>query len=394
MRSSKLRLFTQHLTLAITLLLATCVGISAQGKGHGNGHGNGGEHGNGGGNQGDHGNRGGGMPPGQAKKQERIAQQPYQPQQVIVERRADNGNWRQQRQQQQVYRQPQVIVPVWNNGGYKNYGQQRAAEVHARNAERKAEHDLWRNDERMDRQRYSQTYSYSQPYVYTQPYSYSYQQPYVYNQYPYQRESAKAAIIRSIIGMVLGNNNSYYSQPSYSYNQPYSPRYNGGYYTSYPQYQSWAYAPSYDPYQSTVYYDSNYGDPYYSGGYSNNLGMPIISALSSRGGFVGRLVSQILATAYEQGYRDAAYARSSRAYYVPDPYTGQIAYTDPSYEYPNIGYDPYSSLDADRQAFSQGYELGYRDGLNTGRNEQAAYTNFGGGDLVSTLLANVVRVRV
>ena len=77
--------------------------------------------------------------------------------------------------------------------------------------------------------------------------------------------------------------------------------------------------------------------------------------------------------------------------YYQDPYAYESAYSDRGYSYQDIGYDPYSSLDQNRQYLSEGYQLGYRDALNS-RNQPLALNNVGGGDLISLLLGNVLRV--
>lgn len=259
------------------------------------------------------------------------------------------------------------------------------------------------------RNTYNQRYSYDPRNTYNQRYTYNPLNTYDPRNTYQQSDSLRSNILRSVIGMVLGNNNNdtggYYNTPqynNYSYGVPYNPAYNGnGYYSPYQQYQSFGYvSPYYNGYQSNAYpYSSNYGDnPLYSnGGASQIVGPLLANLLGSRGGFVGRLVSQLLASGYNQGYQDAQYARSSGYgnQYYQDPYAYQTAYTQPAYAYNDIGYDPYSSLAENRQYLSEGYELGYRDALNT-RNQSGlsglfGNNNSGGGDLISALLGSVLQ---
>src|SRR4051812_24924772 len=73
------------------------------------------------------------MPPGQAKKMER-QQQAYNPAPVYQERGRGNGNGRWKREERQVQ-------SPWSGGGFVPPGQIRSAEVHERNAIRKAERE-------------------------------------------------------------------------------------------------------------------------------------------------------------------------------------------------------------------------------------------------------------
>ena len=68
------------------------------------------------------------MPPGQAKKQERQAYIPQAP--VYQDQGRGNGRGRGQRES---------VAPPWENSGFVPPGQIRSAEVHERNAIRKAE---------------------------------------------------------------------------------------------------------------------------------------------------------------------------------------------------------------------------------------------------------------
>src|SRR3954447_21488288 len=97
------------------------------------------------------------MPPGQAKKMER-QQQAYNPAPVYQERGRGIGNGRWKREERQVQ------SPWGNGGGFVPPGQIRSAEVHERNAIRKAERE-GRN--------YQQDQPYYAPYVPAPNYRYN-----------------------------------------------------------------------------------------------------------------------------------------------------------------------------------------------------------------------------
>lgn len=421
MRSTYTRSFVTVWTLGLIILIGAGLSAFGQGKGHGGGKSD----------KGDRSRseeRGGGRVhadnPGQQKRQDRqeprqargnqgnegrnkhdnrpdtviIQQQP----QYRVERGQGNGKWKQrdERRQPNVYPvyPPQQIPPAWSNVGPDNYGQQRSSEVHARNAERKALKDQARMSGNYYGRDYRQNGSnYYSPNTNMQRYSYDPRNTYQ------QRDSLRGNILRSVIGMVLENNmGSQYNAPQYndynSYGIPYNPAYNGGgYYSPNAQYQDYGRAtPYYNNSQTNAYpYSSTYGggSPLYSNGGASQIVVPLLAnLLGSRGGFVGRLVSQLLASGYNQGYQDAQYARLNGYgnQYYQDPYAHQAAYTQPAYAYNDIGYDPYSSLAENRQYLSEGYELGYHDALNT-RNQSGIFGNSSGGDLISALLGSILQ---
>ncbi len=439
MRSLYTRSFVTVLTLGLVILIGVGSSALGQGKGHGGDKGN----------RGQSGERGEGRQhadnPGQQKRQDRQEQRQERGQQenegrnkhdnrpennriqqqqpeYRIEQGRGNGQWKQkdkrdERNDYPVYQQQRQGPPVWSNAWPNNYGQQRSSEVHARNAERKALKNQARTlggdydgrDYRQDRNiydlrnTYNQRYSYDPRTTYNQPYAYVPRSTYDPRNFYQQRDSVRNNILRSVIGMVLGNNNndtgSYYNTPqynNYSYGIPYNPAYNGGgYYSPYQQYQNYGgAAPYYSNYQTNAYpYSSNYGGgPLYSNRGASQTVVPLLANLfGSRGGFVGRLISQLLASGYNQGYQDAQYARTNGYgnQYYQDPYAYQAA-SQPANAYSDIGYDPYSSLAENRQYLSEGYELGYRDALNT-RNQSGLLGNSGGSDLISALLGSVLQ---
>ena len=268
--------------------------------------------------------------------------------------------------------------PSWSNAWPNNYGYQRSNEAHARNAERKALKDRARTSDR-----YYDSRDYRQ-------YGYNYD----------QRDASRDSILRSVISRVLASDSGAYNYvpqyDGYNYGIPYQPvYYGGGYYDQYPQYQSYSGTSPYY-YDSQPYgyaYSQNYGDPYYSNGYTSNPGIFNLSNSFSGGGFIGRLFSKLLALGYNQGYNDAQYARSNGYgdQYYQDPYVYQDSYGYQDDSYQNAGYDRYSCLAENRRYMSEGYELGYRDALNS-RNQYDGYNNSGSGDLVSLLLGNILRI--
>ena len=156
----------------------------------------------------------------------------------------------------------------------------------------------------------------------------------------------------------------------------------------------------YDPYVPYVTYSANdygytsYGTPYYADYYADNVGLPYLATSSSVGGFVGRMFSELMAYGYNQGYRDALYARSNgyNTRYFDDPYDPYV-YTPETVVYQDIGYNPYSSFGENRRYLSEGYELGYRDALYS-RNQYDPYNNYGANnvDLVSALISAVISI--
>jgi len=381
------------------------------------------------------------MPPGQARRQERQQQQQQQANipspQFNQDRGGGNGrgNGRGNRENRQIMQAP------WDNGGGGGFvppGQIRSAEVHERNAIRKAE----REQQRMfgGYQQYSQPYyaptfqyQYSPPYYdqsygyvqqYNQPYyvapyypSYQYyvQQyvdPYVYtgggylayspiympNTYIYEPYTAyalypdyysyypepyygygggfdwKSTLVRTLIGLVLGND-----QNDYYGQQPYDPYY--GYAPA--VYSDYGYQPYGDYYQSS-YSETTYVQPVFDySGYQEPLVnlIPLNDLIApSYGGYASDTLREVLAQGYEQGYQAGWYARDNAL---------RTSFLDSSYRVDDDYYDPYAySIGENRRCFSEGYTIGYQDALN-GREDYI--NNYGGNtDLVSLLLSNVI----
>jgi hypothetical protein len=318
------------------------------------------------------------------------------------------------------------------NGGYKNYGQQRKAEVHARNAERKA----YKEESKAERRYGVQPY-YTQPYLqqrypserryrqtvpyygqsYTQPYYQQPQQQYYYQQqqYPYYQQPYNGGtysqpyyggvysqpyygqyapgyngysdgrldvgdllrnIVFSVIADQTGLNSGYYGQDNgYGYIQGYSPAAYGGY----SPYAAYGPAPYYSnaSYGMGGSYDSQYTAPY---GYDYSNEQLPLQVLVADNGLTGEMTRELLALGYEQGYQHGLAARQARL--------REEAFYDP-YAYNNEAYDPYSiSLGDNRRFLSQGYELGYDDALNNVDDYQRVAGD-GGVDLVSLLIGTV-----
>lgn len=232
-----------------------------------------------------------------------------------------------------------------NYGPFKNYGQYRSNQVHIRNERRKALRDG----------RYWNNYYHNDDY---------------YDDRRYRRTDWRRVILGNILGNEWGNR----------YNS-YAPVYRGRAYE--PVYYS--YAPTY---VERRYYDDpyNYSPSYYNGDYySDDLTSPLFGD-SSVGQFVSRLLGGLLANGYDQGFLAGQYARSNgygnRGYYDPyDPYV----YNNVSFD--NIDYNPYSSLGERNRYLSEGYELGYRDGLRDGA-QNASYYDRGNSDLVSLFVGS------
>lgn len=181
--------------------------------------------------------------------------------------------------------------------------------------------------------------------------------------------------MRSVIRNVFSGGDPYdYSYQSYAPRTVYRPEYHSTYYSPYTD-DSYSYSPAYADY---VYY-----------------GDDIVSSLgfgdSGFGGIVTRIFSELLAVGYNDGYQAGQYARSqgyrdNSAYYDPyDPYV----YNDVQFE--NVGYNPYSCFAENRRYLSEGYELGYQDGLRAAGG-QGQFNELGNGslDLVSVLLGNIL----
>jgi len=270
---------------------------------------------------------------------------------------------------------------LWDGGrdnsylGYKNYGQYRSAQVHERNAIRKASrgydgryygyyyddpeyrYDVIRNIV-YDRVYYDHSYSpgYANYYYGSPDYDY-YGSPYNYAYYgsPYDHRYAP-----SVTYVYVPQYGQVYYEPYYaSYGYP---NYYGSYYPSYSNYG----------YYDTGY--ANYGDPYYRGS-----GVGALIYRLSGNSFIGRLLSSFLTQGYDEGYLAGLYARD-HGYY-------DDRYYDP-YGYSETYYDAYSTnLSENRRIFSEGYEAGYRDAVSAVRNEYDPYYDRQP-DLVSLLIGN------
>lgn len=235
-----------------------------------------------------------------------------------------------------------------------------------------------------------QYYNYSAPYYYDysnygspydctyygSPYNYAYapQVTYVYvpqyGQVYYDPYSAYTTYSR------YGYPYSAYTTYS-SYGYPYS--------TYYPSYASYGddYGYGYNDYGYDNYGYSDYGyrnDSLY-GGLLNNL--PVGDLIQQLGGnsFIGELLSGFLTQGYDQGYLAGQFARDNG---YKDDY-----YYDP-YMVNDTSYDLYSSnLGENRRIFSEGYEAGYRDALNTRQDDYYPYEDRQP-DLISLLIGNTL----
>ena len=359
-----------------------------------------------------------------------------------------NGRQRQEDRRGNAFQRVERGQNPWMMGRVPP-GQIRSAEVHERNAERKAEREATRG------------FGY-QPY-YQQPY---YQQPY-YSGRDYRRQFE----YRRDYGYYQGYQSQYdYVTPVYPYASPviveqyYStPYYGGGLIDYSPLYvpNFYAYAPysAYDQY-SYQYWPDNYGDY----GYDNYSG-----ALDWKSMLLRTLVSFVLGGRGNDYYGaqpyDAYYSYQPNIYgpdmysqyagYYPDQYVSPAYYSDTSYSYttyddPFINtipvtdlyapsycgysssllkevlaqgyeqgyyygryeqrdrdrrqylndlyasydepyYDPYSqTISENRRVFAEGYAMGYRDAIS-GRRENY-YVSARDTDLVSLLMSNMVGV--
>ena len=304
-----------------------------------------------------------------------------------------------------LYSNQQLVA--FNDSWPKNDRQMRRAEVHARNAERRA----WRNRDSWSSnagvywqlQTYSRTYrprtfydSYVYGSTYQEPYSYSgrysvdrnypyyaersnsyysnvYEEPY-YDYGEYDRPSA-VDIFRQVIFAVLGG-----GTPALQY----EPYYDSGYGSD-----NLSYARSYMSYKSGNYYpvdyaytkDPSYYDPYFyqDPHYAEVLPIQYFVADQPGGGLFRQMFTQLLAVGYDQGFQDGVAARATAG--------SEPVFYDP-YAYNNVTYDPYSvSLGDNRRCLSRGYVLGFEDALN----EMDGYEQFrnGGVDLISVLIGTV-----
>ena len=99
-----------------------------------------------------------------------------------------------------------------------------------------------------------------------------------------------------------------------------------------------------------------------------------------------RLSSNLVAYGYDQGYRDAQYARSiDTVVTYNDPYDPYVYTT-----YGDVGYDPYSSFGENRHCLSVGYEAGYRDAMR--QMEPVIYYQNDSVDMVSAMITAVITI--
>jgi hypothetical protein len=368
--------------------------------------------------------------------------------------RQDRGNggggWGRQRQEDRraaIQNAPPMRQIPWSPG-WVPPGQIRSAEVHQRNAERKAERDLERSygeQFRNGQQYYSQPY-YSQPY-YQQPY---YSQPYYGNQYNgYQSYGwapvypyASPTIIEqyydpySYYGGGLLSYSPIYLPNTYAY-EPYSAydlygynylpdNYYGytplglswksmllrtlvgfllgnngsNYYGMQPYDTYYAYSPDvygygdYSQYANFYpgYYPTGNFDrsPYYSySSYSSPYDDELINTIpidQLMGPSYCGYSSGLLREVLAQGYEQGYYA----AQYRQDA-ADRRRYLERIYSIDNGYYDPYStSISENRRVFAEGYAMGYRDAMANRRDRLSSYTR--NTDLFSLLMSNVVGI--
>ena len=198
----------------------------------------------------------------------------------------------------------------------------------------------------------------------------------------------KSLLFRSVIAAFFSNGDnvgywdsyprytSYYDDRYYGYVPAY--RYSEPYYT-------FGYTPSYTYYEPAAYYGydqySNYGVPYDYVGYPTFPHNDMVTLYS--GGLGAELIQRALSTGYYQGLLEGQLAR--------DVGWEDEHYQDP-YLYEQTIYDPYSTSMGDcRRHFSEGYEMGYADGL---RGQDEFYVDAGGDvDLVSLLIGSAISMR-
>lgn len=273
---------------------------------------------------------------------------------------------------QQIYTDPNR--GRWFNG-YREYRRELRAM-------RRAERRLARQQQRWADYGYPQ---YSE--FYPSVTGYYYQEGYTDDNWGYVKEN----FLRSVISNAFSDNYyapiqtvTYYSEPIYT----------GADLT---QYGYGSYDPYYDPYDG---YAGDYrAAPMYIGngsGFEPSQILEVVGAIAApllkdtgTGGVVSRIFSELLATGYDEGYVAGQYAREQGyvddgAFYDPyDPYV----YEDVSFE--NRSYNPYSCLGENRMYLSEGYELGYQDGVRDAQ-RQAGFDQNGAVDLVSVLLGNII----
>jgi hypothetical protein len=206
-----------------------------------------------------------------------------------------------------------------------------------------------------------------------------------------------------VINVNFGYPNDYYyiAPPQYPqyYGVNYEPWYYNIGYTYYdPSYSGFYVQPYYMAYQPYDYYYSSYyyDDPYYfDDPYDDYVTYRIFNSSSSGiGGFVTRLLGGLLATGYDQGYRDGLLARQSGydyTDYYADPYS--YYYEDPSYQSVSY-YQPYvySSYE-DRHCLSEGYSLGYQDAFY-GENDYDPYYDSANINIVSLYVGTTFNISV
>jgi hypothetical protein len=292
----------------------------------------------------------------------------------------------------------------WGRGsydGYKNYGQYRSAQVHARNADRRANRDWYSSGRYYDRyyddyDYYDTRYSVIRNIIRTRIYNTYYDDSWYYPSYssyyygtPYEPVYGSPLTVNYIYyGTPYYSQPSYYSYvPQYGYYDPYYygydsyyPSYSysnyGGYYPGYSSYGGY-----YPTYSSYGYYDDGYGysDPYYS--YVNDLPVGDLVYQIAGNSFLSELLGSFLQQGYDQGYMDAQYAR--------DYGYGEESYYDP-YAYSDTSYVSYSLNAAEnRRIFSEGYEAGYQDAMMARNDDYYPYED-SQPDLIGLLIGNVL----
>lgn len=302
----------------------------------------------------------------EARSRKGRGETPYIPRPAWNDRVRRDDQRRNQRRSGDRYDR-QVYAPYYGRGydgyngynGYKNYGQYRKAQVHERNAIRKEQREFEKYSDR-----YWRTYG-----------------SYYDDRYDRwgrrdrdDRRDRRDWFLRNVIRDRVYYDYSYVPRYyPYYYGTPYRLTYFGYPYDRYPYYDQISYVniPLYGSYYSDPYYYDDYAyGPTYAGygvptsGYQQ-LGsilanVPIGELIYEFTGnsIAGEILSGFLSQAYNQGYLNGQYARSNGyadRYY--DPYTYNTGY-----------YDVYSAnLAENRRIFSEGYELGYRDAIESRR---------------------------
>lgn len=219
----------------------------------------------------------------------------------------------------------------------------------------------WRDPEKQQRKYEKQLRK--QGYYYRDPIGAYYPQ---YRSYNYQPR--RDNLVRRMIA------NFFTSQPVYSplYRESYAPAY-------YPRYRMVTYSQPYDNYYysnasySPAYYNNGYAsDPYYYGDNNYYGGNSLKSSLLNVG---LSLLQGFLGQGYEQGLVNGQCARNYGNYNYA-PYTTETVYYSPVV----------SSIAEQRQAYDEGYRLGYQDALRN--NDPYNSYNTGRVDLVTEFLAN------